>query len=317
MVEAHARVTRATAMPDRLRALVERAPRLASKTRALALRDGIREALERSHEIHAGGVSAARDAWRLAALAAEAGDASLVSRAGELLATLGPFATESDDRKQEISDVDAAVDPADPALAAAVLRQLSGLLCDASSVTTRAAAADARNVLSARTSRAALAKRGDNFLSPLEREYLAPLAPAQSLDPAQAEHLALMRVESFHRRALEMGEAPPPSIKDRATWIPPYDDNLHIVNDLDDDPEAGPQTSMSSDTRRYETWIRAVVDALIEHCDSPLLRLTRRAARARHPRRAPAPRRVRGHLREAPGGRRGARCGESRGTGLP
>ena len=38
VIEAHARVTRATAMPDRLRALVERAPRLAPKTRALALR---------------------------------------------------------------------------------------------------------------------------------------------------------------------------------------------------------------------------------------------------------------------------------------
>ena len=65
--------------------------------RARALRDGIREALERSREICEAGASAARDAWRLAALAADAGDASLVARAGELLATLGPFATEGRD----------------------------------------------------------------------------------------------------------------------------------------------------------------------------------------------------------------------------
>ena len=285
VAEAHARVTRATAMPDRLRALVERAPRLASKTRALALRDGIREALERSHEIHEGGVSAARDAWRLAALAADAGDASLVARAGELLATLGPFATESDDAKEtsSVSDTDAAVDPA---LAAAVLRQLSGLLCDASAETTRAAAQDARNVLAAKMSRAALAKCGDVFLSPLEREYLAPLAPATSLDPAQAEYLALKRVESSSLRAAEMGAAPPPSIEDRRTWIP-VEDDVTAFSDLDaeyiPDDTLGAKTSMSTETRRYDAWIRRVVDALIEHCDSPLLRLTRFAARAHAP----------------------------------
>ena len=64
----------------------------------------------------------------------------------------------------------AVVDPSDPALAAAVLRRLSGLMCDASADTTRAAVEDARDVLAAKASRAALrVSRGDAFLSPLER----------------------------------------------------------------------------------------------------------------------------------------------------
>jgi len=299
VVEAHARVTRATAMPDRLRALVERAPRLAPKTRALALRDGIREALERSREICEGGASAARDAWRLAALAADAGDASLVARAGELLATLGPFATEGrddDERRKTASatsaeDVGAVVDPSDPALAAAVLRQLSGLMCDASAETARAAVEDARDFLAAKSSRAALAKRGDAFLSPLEREYLAPLAPAASLDPDDAEKLALGRVENAFSRA------PPPSVEDQRTWIPDdaaadggrggereRTDARDSDSDSDSDSDAFPErraaASASTETRRYDAWIRRLVDALIEHCDSPTLRLARRAARA-------------------------------------
>jgi ataxia telangiectasia mutated family protein len=297
VIEAHARVTRATAMPDRLRALVERAPRLAPKTRALALRDGIREALERSREIREGGASAARDAWRLAALAADAGDASLVARAGELLATLGPFATEGhddDERRHDVeSEMGAVVDPSDPALAAAVLRRLSGLMCDASADTTRAAVEDARDVLAAKASRAALrVSRGDAFLSPLEREYLAPLAPAASLDPDDAEKLALDRARASARSSTDAGRAPP-SVEDRRTWIPgdasdlaragdgvEADDSDGRTSRSDEKEPIGVASSASTETRRYETWIRKVVDALIEHCDSPLLRLARRAARA-------------------------------------
>ena len=300
VVEAHARVTRATAMADRLRALVERAPRLAPETRALALRDGIREALERSREIREGGAPAARDAWRLAALAADAGDASLVARAGELLATLGPFATEGlddDGPRREAasasaSDVGAVVDPSDPALAAAVLRRLSGLMCDASAETTRAAAEDARDVLAAKSARAVLlAKRGDAFLSPLEREYLAPLAPAASLGPDEAERLALGRALAAAREARTAARAPAPSVEDRRTWVPgDAAEEKDLVGgggargddescDEDDGLEED-EPPRSAETRRYDAWIRRVVDALIEHCDSPLLRLARRAARA-------------------------------------
>jgi hypothetical protein len=58
----------------------------------------------------------------------------------------------------------AAADPDDDKpLAAAVMRQLSGLLCDASAAVVKDAAATARLVLAARISRAAMPK----YLSPL------------------------------------------------------------------------------------------------------------------------------------------------------
>ena len=214
-LDAHVRMTRATAMPTRLRVLVDRVPRLPPRLRRLAMRDAVNEAVERRGEIVAGGASAAADAWRLAALAVEGGDETQTARVGELLAALGPSAREDDDdddddkngaaaggggrsgggavdeqgmRKRRGGDAKdatrgcagahgaAAADPNDPALAAAVLRRLSYLLCDASHAVADAAAETARLVLAARISRAALTK-----LSPLERAYLSPLAPSQSV----------------------------------------------------------------------------------------------------------------------------------------
>ena len=79
-------MTRDTPMAQRLKVLVNRIPSLPPRLRALAMRDGLREALERQAEVRAGGTEAAADAWRLAALAADAGGAEQTARAGELLA---------------------------------------------------------------------------------------------------------------------------------------------------------------------------------------------------------------------------------------
>jgi len=69
-----------------IKVLVNRIPSLPPRLRALAMRDGLREAIDRQAEVRAGGTEAAADAWRLAALAADAGGAEQTARAGELLA---------------------------------------------------------------------------------------------------------------------------------------------------------------------------------------------------------------------------------------
>ena len=90
----------------------------------------------------------------------------------------------------------AAPDAEDPAFAAAALRILSGLLCDSSSATVQLAASTTRLVLASRAARSAW----DKHLSPLERAFLAPLAPADDADPEEAERDALRKSEAAASR---------------------------------------------------------------------------------------------------------------------
>jgi hypothetical protein len=219
-VEAHARATRGVPMPERLGAFVAKAPGLPPSLRRAAIRAGVREALERAREIREGGAAAARDAWRLAALATASGDETQMARAGELLAAIGPLSFGHDDSVVRSGlpgapfaepstrggggggsgggalAAAAAPDAEDPAFAAAALRILSGLLCDSSSATVQLAASTTRLVLASRAARSAW----DKHLSPLERAFLAPLAPADDADPEEAERDALRKSEAAASR---------------------------------------------------------------------------------------------------------------------
>ena len=297
---AHAAATRVVPMAVRLRALVERVPRLPPRLRAVATRDGLREALERSREVAEGGAAAATDAWRLASLAANSGDETQIARAGELLAFLGPHAREEGEDVEESASarsgraalvaVASAADPDDPALAAEALRQLSGLTCDSSSAVAREASATARLVLAAQVSRAAMVKH----MTPLERAYLEPLAPTTGTSLADAERDALRRAakdsakdsirEGFGEESADRSAA---TLDDPSVWIPSPDRETRRGVDAGDadrgsieDPRRGRD---EAESRRRDAWLRRVVGALLPHCESPLLRLSRRVAAAHAP----------------------------------
>ena len=248
-----------------------------------------------------GGAAAATDAWRLASLAANSGDETQIARAGELLAFLGPHAREEGDDVEESASarsgraalvaVASAADPDDPALAAEALRQLSGLTCDSSSAIAREASATARLVLAAQVSRAAMVKH----LTPLERAYLEPLAPTTGTSLADAERDALRRAakdsakdsirEGFGEGSADRSAA---TLDDPSVWIPSPDRETRRGVDAGDadrgssieDPRRGRD---EAESRRRDAWLRRVVGALLPHCESPLLRLSRRVAAAHAP----------------------------------
>ena len=268
----HAEVTRATPMGSRLRALVECVPRLPARLRSRALRDGLQEALMRRKDVIDGGVTAACDAWRLATLAVLAEDEQQMARAGELLAVLGPFAREEDEEEGGKgpagggSSVAAASDPSDPSLAASILRELSGLLCDASAATVRAAADQARLVLAAKVSASAMSKH----LSPLERSYLSQLAPGTRVSPDEAEADALQRAPTFFASSVSMSTESV-ALDSPSLWMPTAMGLFYG----DDKPGGGAGVRPAiTDQVTHNSWLCRVTHALLVHCKSPLLRLS-------------------------------------------
>ena len=278
-------------MPERLGAFVAKAPGLPPSLRRAAIRAGVREALERAREIREGGDAAARDAWRLAALATASGDETQMARAGELLAAIGPLSFGHDDSVVRSGlpgapfaepsggggsalAAAAAPDAEDPAFAAAALRILSGLLCDSSSATVQLAASTTRLVLASRAARSAW----DKHLSPLERAFLAPLAPADDADPEEAERDALRKSEAAASR--DETHSPAPRLMDAGEYdawvpVPPTGARSAASGGL------GSRSSPDDAARYYDAWVRGVAAALLAECEWPLLRLARPVA-ARH-----------------------------------
>ena len=166
----------------------------------------------------------------------------------------------------------------------------SGLTCDSSSAVAREASATARLVLAAQVSRAAMVKH----MTPLERAYLEPLAPTTGTSLADAERDALRRAakdsakdsirEGFGEESADRSAA---TLDVPSVWIPSPDRETRRGVDAGDadrgsieDPRRGRD---EAESRRRDAWLRRVVGALLPHCESPLLRLSRRVAAAHAP----------------------------------
>ena len=164
------------------------------------------------------------------------------------------------------------------------------MTCDSSSAVAREASATARLVLAAQVSRAAMVKH----LTPLERAYLEPLAPTTGTSLADAERDALRRAakdsakdsirEGFGEGSADRSAA---TLDDPSVWIPSPDRETRRGVDAGDadrgsieDPRRGRD---EAESRRRDAWLRRVVGALLPHCESPLLRLSRRVAAAHAP----------------------------------
>ena len=164
------------------------------------------------------------------------------------------------------------------------------MTCDSSSAVAREASATARLVLAAQVSRAAMVKH----MTPLERAYLEPLAPTTGTSLADAERDALRRAakdsakdsirEGFGEESADRSAA---TLDVPSVWIPSPDRETRRGVDAGDadrgsieDPRRGRD---EAESRRRDAWLRRVVGALLPHCESPLLRLSRRVAAAHAP----------------------------------
>ena len=278
-------------MPERLGAFVAKAPGLPPSLRRAAIRAGVREALERAREIREGGDAAARDAWRLAALATASGDETQMARAGELLAAIGPLSFGHDDSVVRSGLPGAPFaepsgggglrspppprrTPRTPRSPRRRLRILSGLLCDSSSATVQLAASTTRLVLASRAARIGVGQAP----LPLERAFLAPLAPADDADPEEAERDALRKSEAAASR--DETHSPAPRLMDAGEYdawvpVPPTGARSAASGGL------GSRSSPDDAARYYDAWVCGVAAALLAECEWPLLRLARPVA-ARH-----------------------------------